>query len=316
MRGEVEGTPQGLRTRRHDMIDPMVACTRAHIPNDRRQHADRIPNVVQAARATAGCAANSGKIDVASAVYTEQVNSLYRQVPIALSVNLVNVALVTIVLTPLATRPLLLPWFISVMLVTTGRGMLWLRYRHAVVQPENTRRWARLATWGSLLAGPSWGVGGIVLFPVVLAPGQLFLIIVMGGMCAGALAISASHLPSLLAFVLPTGLPMALRFFAQGSTTDTALAAMTIVFVAALSLAGRHLSRSLRRGAPTARLGGLHRDANGAANLDAVTNALTEGLSNGQTEGHINRLKTLKRAFQSVDFGRLTGRQQTTRLDA
>ena len=31
--------------------------------------------------------------------------------------------------------------------------------------------------------------------------------------------------------------------------------------------------------------------------LDAVTNALTEGWNNGQTEGQINRLKTLKRAM-------------------
>lgn len=31
--------------------------------------------------------------------------------------------------------------------------------------------------------------------------------------------------------------------------------------------------------------------------LDAVRNALTEELSNGQTEGQINRLKTLKRAM-------------------
>ena len=31
--------------------------------------------------------------------------------------------------------------------------------------------------------------------------------------------------------------------------------------------------------------------------LDAVTNALTEGWGNGQAEGHINRLKTLKRAM-------------------
>ena len=31
--------------------------------------------------------------------------------------------------------------------------------------------------------------------------------------------------------------------------------------------------------------------------LDAVTNALTESWSNGQTEGQINRLKTLKRAM-------------------
>ena len=34
--------------------------------------------------------------------------------------------------------------------------------------------------------------------------------------------------------------------------------------------------------------------------LDAVTNALTEGWSNGQTEGHINRLKTLMRAMLPV----------------
>ena len=31
--------------------------------------------------------------------------------------------------------------------------------------------------------------------------------------------------------------------------------------------------------------------------VDAATNALIEGWSNGQTEGQINRLKTLKRAM-------------------
>src|SRR5215471_3213519 len=80
--------------------------------------------------------------DVTSAVHAEQVRSLFRQIPIALSVNLVNAALVAIVLTPLATRPLLLPWFISVVLVAIGRGILWVRYRRGSVQPENTRRWA------------------------------------------------------------------------------------------------------------------------------------------------------------------------------
>jgi signal transduction histidine kinase/CheY-like chemotaxis protein len=54
---------------------------------------------------------------------------------------------------------------------------------------------------------------------------------------------SASHLPSLLAFLLPNGLPMALLFFARGSTTDSVLAAMIVVFVVALSLAGRHFSQ-------------------------------------------------------------------------
>ena len=183
--------------------------------------------------------------DIRSAVYAEQVRSLFRQIPIALSVNVVNAALVAIVLAPLATRPFPLPWFASVMLVAIARGILWLRYRHAPVQPENTRRWSRLATCGSLLSGLCWGIGGIIMFPVLPAFGQIFLIVVMGGMCAGAVAMSASHLPSLLAFVLATGLPMALRFLAQGSRTDSVLAAMIVVFVAALSLAGRHFSQIL-----------------------------------------------------------------------
>ena len=180
--------------------------------------------------------------EVTNAVQAEQVRGLFRQMPIALSVNVVNAALVAIVLTPLATRPFLPPWFVTVMLVTIGRGILWLRYRHAPVQPESAPRWLWLATYGSLLGGLCWGIGGMILFPVLPALGQLFLIIVMGGMCAGAMAVSASHLPSLLAFLLPTCLPIALRFFAQGSMRDSALAAMIVVFVAALSLAGRHFS--------------------------------------------------------------------------
>jgi signal transduction histidine kinase/CheY-like chemotaxis protein len=180
---------------------------------------------------------------VMSAVQAEQIRSLFRQIPIALLVNLVNAALVAIVLTPLATRPLLPPWFVTVVLVTIARAVLWLSYRRAPVQPEHARRWAALATLGTLLAGLSWGIGGIILFPVLPASGQLFLIIVLGGMSAGAMAITASHLPSLLAFLLPTGLPMALLFAARGSTTDSVLGAMIVVFVGALSLAGRHLSQ-------------------------------------------------------------------------
>src|SRR5436305_9343061 len=121
---------------------------------------------------------------VVSAVYAEQVRSLFRQIPSALSINFVNAALVTIVLTPLAPRPFPLVWFGTVLLVTVGRGILWLRYRRAAVQLENARRWSLLATCGSLFGGLCWGLGGVALFPHLPAFGQLFLATVMGGMCA------------------------------------------------------------------------------------------------------------------------------------
>jgi signal transduction histidine kinase len=62
-------------------------------------------------------------------------------------------------------------------------------------------------------------------------------------MCAGAVVVSASHLPSLIAFLLSASLPMAVIFFCEGTVTGSALGGMILVFAAALSLAGRHLDR-------------------------------------------------------------------------
>jgi hypothetical protein len=181
--------------------------------------------------------------DVTSAVYAEQVGAVFRQLPIAIAVNLVNAGLTAAVLAPMAAQPFLLPWLLLVTLVTIGRLVLWLRYRRAAIRSGNIHRWSGLATAGSLLTGLCWGIGGAVLFPIVPDLGKIFLTIVLGGMCAGTVVLNASHLPTLLAFLLSTSLPVAARFFIQGSAADSALGAMVVVFAAALTLAGRHLNR-------------------------------------------------------------------------
>jgi signal transduction histidine kinase len=178
-----------------------------------------------------------------NAIYAEQVDTVFRQMPIALAVNVVNAGLTAIALAPFASQPLPLPWFISVLLVTMGRLALWLHYRRTLTRPESIPYFARLATAGSLLAGLSWGIGGALLFPVVPVPGQIFLTMVIGGMCAGTVVVNASHFPTLLAFLGAATLPMALRFTIEGAAIDSALGTMIVVFAAALSLAGRHLSR-------------------------------------------------------------------------
>jgi signal transduction histidine kinase len=78
---------------------------------------------------------------------------------------------------------------------------------------------------------------------MVPVSGQIFLTFVIGGMCAGAVVLSASHLPTLLAFLLSASLPVAGRFLSEGTATDSALGAMIGVFALALSLAGARLNR-------------------------------------------------------------------------
>src|SRR5262249_48706197 len=172
----------------------------------------------------------------------EQVATVFRQMPIALAVNLVNAALVAGVLTPIASRPLPPIWFGTVVLVTFARWLQWCRYRSGR-STGDAHRWAALAACGSVFAGVCWGVGCAILWSIVPAADQALPVIVLCGMCAGAIVTNVSHLPTLLAFVLAATLPMAIRFAVESSPTHHVLGAMTVVFAAALAIGGRQLNR-------------------------------------------------------------------------
>ena len=94
-------------------------------------------------------------------------------------------------------------------LVSIGRWLLWRQYQRATPQVQNVRAWGILVALGSLLAGLCWGLGGAVLLPATPGLEQTFLILVIGGMCAGAVVLNVPHLPTALAF-------------ATGSMADTA----------------------------------------------------------------------------------------------
>jgi len=151
---------------------------------------------------------------IALAIGAEQLRAVFRQLPISLVVNPVNAALTAVVIAPTTASLSPIIWFFLVAVVTAGRWILWRRYRRSPPGSDRNHIWSRLAICGSLLAGSCWGFGGMLLFPLISTSGQIFLTFVIGGMCAGAVVLNASHLPTLLAFLLSASLPMAIRFFA------------------------------------------------------------------------------------------------------
>ena len=180
--------------------------------------------------------------DLLREVRAGQLNTLFRQMPIAIAVNVVNAAITAIVLQQMADLAWPAVWFCAVLLAAAARSALWLRYRRADITAKADGSWAVLAAGGALAAGLCWGLGGALLFAVLPVPGQMFLTVVIGGMCAGAVVMSASHLATALAFLLSASLPFAMLFLCQGTTTGDALGAMILVFAAALSLGARHFS--------------------------------------------------------------------------
>ena len=132
-------------------------------------------------------------------LFAEQIAFVFRQLPIACAVNIINASLTAMVLLAATGEPLPAFWFASIAFATLARWILWRCYRRGPIRAEDIRWWSRLATGAAALTGLCWGGGGALLFSAVPVFAQIFLTIVIGGMCAGAVVMSAMHLPTLLA---------------------------------------------------------------------------------------------------------------------
>jgi signal transduction histidine kinase len=168
----------------------------------------------------------------------ERVKVLYRQMPIALSVTIINMTLTLAVLMQGGNAVALWAWAAGVGLVMIVRLSFWLAYRRNPARYGDTRFWARIGTAGALVNGVLWGLAGYLFYP---AGGlhQAFLAFVIAGMCAGAVTVSSAHFASLIAFVLPAALPLAMRFLLESDRLHFVMGLMVLIFAAALLLIGR-----------------------------------------------------------------------------
>ncbi len=127
------------------------------------------------------------------------------------------------------------------------RLALYMAYRKAPDRDLKPLRWMTLGLAGNLLGGLSWGAS-IFLFnfdwPL---PQQLFLILALAGVTAGAIPAYASVYPALLAFHLPASLPAILFFLARPEVSSRSLGFIIAVYAASLALIGYIHHRSVVR---------------------------------------------------------------------
>jgi signal transduction histidine kinase/CheY-like chemotaxis protein len=176
--------------------------------------------------------------------HAEQLRVLFRQLPIALAVNLAIAAIMATVLAPVAgTWPVII-WFASMLMVIFFRYAVYQWYLHPEWLRGSVRRWDRYSILGAGLTGSIWGIGGVLLLPPQTVQ-QAFVVLTIGGMCAGGVVVHSSHFPTLLSFVLPATVPVAAHFILEGTASGVGLGGMMLVFAGALSVAGYNLNRSL-----------------------------------------------------------------------
>jgi len=230
---------------------------------------------------------------IASGIFAAQIQALYQHIPMLLTVNVVNSALVAIVLASYRGQVWWLVFLALSVAVSAVRALGWARYRRKPAPPDSVAKWAMSAAIGSAVSGLLWGVGSALLLPDNLVE-QTFVAFVIGGMCVASLVAYSNYLPAFIAYVFPSSLPLAGRFFLDGWSVH---GDMMVVFAVAITLAAYSSTRSF--------VNGLRLNFH----LREKTNQLTA--ANKQLELEIEQRRMaedqLRQAHKMEALGQLTG---------
>ena len=142
----------------------------------------------------------------------ERIRTVFQQAHMTLLVTVINAILTAVVLAPVVDNRVVSLWLGLIVAVSGGRWAIRRVFQRSQPKAAEFPFWAVVSVLGSLTTGILWGVGAIVMCPAI-ATYQLFLTFVIGGMCAGATTVNSSHWPTLMAFVVPAGIPLAVSFF-------------------------------------------------------------------------------------------------------
>jgi signal transduction histidine kinase/CheY-like chemotaxis protein len=169
-------------------------------------------------------------------------------------------------------------------------------YRRDAAKAQRLAFWTAVSIAGALASGVIWGVGGVALFstePIV----QWLWIFLIAGMCAGSTSLYSCHLPTALAYTLPTSVPMAVFLATRGTEQWLAASGMIVAFVVVLCFTGVLASRQF--GQMLTLQGALERRT---GELDEVNKRLSQEIEDHRTTG-----ETLHQVQKMEAIGNLTG---------
>jgi signal transduction histidine kinase len=165
----------------------------------------------------------------------ERLRSVFQNAPVTLVATVVNASVTAVVIPSTGDNWLRVWWLLATFTVCAVRFAISRRFLTQGPNPAgSTIPWGAFSIIGSATTGFLWGLGGIILFPAA-ASYQLFLSMVIAGMCAGAITVNAMHLPTVLAFILPASLQLTALFIYQGP--DWRMSGfMFVIFAVALTV--------------------------------------------------------------------------------
>jgi diguanylate cyclase (GGDEF)-like protein/PAS domain S-box-containing protein len=182
----------------------------------------------------------------AAALLVEQAKLLYAGLPTSLLINTL-LALILVRVQSAAIAPArLFGWLAIIGTVLLARVILAFAWRRSGAGVARcAARWLRRYRISVIATGSAWGTSAILLFPAGDVTYQVTLAFVLAGMSAGAITLLAVDRVSMLGFLVPTLVPLAVCFGAAGSAVSPAMGALVVLFLFFIAVNAARVGRSL-----------------------------------------------------------------------
>lgn len=178
-------------------------------------------------------------------VRAEQVQLLYRQLPVSVGGTLTAVGVVIAVFWNVAGHATLVAWGACMAANQLWRLVLYVRFRAQHGHLQHVGRWARYWAVGSGISGAIWGASSFLLWIPDSPLHQTLLIVTVFAATAVAVPLIASHQPSFYVFVIPTLLPVIARNAWAGDPLHLVLAFIASCTMLGILSVGRNYNRLL-----------------------------------------------------------------------
>lgn len=177
----------------------------------------------------------------------EQVKLLYQALPLSTLAALINAAVLVFVEWDFTDhRPALL-WLGGMAVVIVTRLLLVLFYRRNQPEVVDTPFWKGAFIAVSVASGILWGCSTLILFAENSVVHQVFLVFIVGGMCAGSITSMAALPVAFFSFVLLAATPLMFRLFLSGSDIIHTMGAMLLLFICVILASGLRMYRNFRQ---------------------------------------------------------------------
>ncbi len=187
------------------------------------------------------------KPSIEERVLSGRLVAMIDQQPGAILAHVANSGLLALFLGQAWPKHWVIAWVAALWLVSALRGAVWRRYRRGLSKTSEADFAGGMLTAIALVSGALWGLPGLAGFPEYPLALQVFIIFVLAGMSAGAVATLSGHLPAFYAFIVPSLCPLIGGLLLRGESLYGAMGVMGAVYFLVLVTTGVSLNRTLTR---------------------------------------------------------------------